>query len=354
MIKRKNNLITLSLTISVLLGAQTCSKFSDLTEIPNQSNGNTPLIYSVDPANYSLTGTAHQVTISGENFVNDSLSNFVYFGPDSSGKSIAQLLSYSETELVVIPPVISGTDLKIRVDVAHAIAPATYSPFTLEKAVLPWGNIMEDDDFGVLTIDADESVYWLSRFDIGADTYEDNLYKISTLNGDTYTQELISKTLGYNASAASSISIYENKLYASIQMFVYVFDLEKTDPAKQLFMNLNFTALDDILLHKGYAYLIDGTSKKLYSIDTTGTLINGNLAAYIYTPVKTKIFDNKLYVATQKEIIEYSSVDPNILGVGTVLFTANTITDNIADFSFSADDELFLSLINNGIVKMNI
>ena len=343
--------IAFSILVLIVLNACTQPEQKSIWD-ENVEGTNDPVITSISSVfgqDIFLTGTGDSLIILGNNFKPDTSSKVWVYADNSI---VDTVLHYDDTRIVVIPQFISATSSYISVVRTGAYGIAKYEPIKFEKAVMSWGDIVAADAFGAFTIDNEEKMYWTSRFEIAANTYDDKVYKINTLDDGTYAQEVITTTLGYDASAVSGICIYENKLYAALQFFVYVFDLEKKDQAKQIFMNLNFTTLNDIILDDGYAYLVDGTSKKLYSIDTTGTLINGALDVYTDAPVKVKIFDNKLYVATQKEILEYSTIDPNTLGAATVLFTVNTVTDDITDFSFSYDDELYLSLNNNGLIKI--
>ncbi len=82
--------------------------------VPTTPIGTTPSITSISPANVALGGVT-QVTITGTNFSASNSDNLVYF------KGVpADVINSSPTQLVVIPPAITGDPLKVKIAVLNS------------------------------------------------------------------------------------------------------------------------------------------------------------------------------------------------------------------------------------------
>ncbi|MFQ6676543.1 MAG: IPT/TIG domain-containing protein, partial [Fidelibacterota bacterium] len=120
---------------------------------PDDTGKPSPSILRVEPEEGGLAGVS-EITITGENFSPVPEENTVYFDGTS-----AELLSASETALVVRAPDVSGDSLTIKVAVAGAFLFAEFHPYKLEPAVIEYGEFGDFDNAFAIECDSDENVY---------------------------------------------------------------------------------------------------------------------------------------------------------------------------------------------------
>ncbi|MCR4440320.1 MAG: IPT/TIG domain-containing protein [bacterium] len=120
---------------------------------PNFQGRPTPVITSIIPPDSALAGIG-QIIIKGENFSPVMEENFVYFG-----KTQAELVSASATELRVKTPNVTGDSLNVKVAVHGALLFSNVVKYKLLTAIWDWGAFLAADDPWGITCDADENLY---------------------------------------------------------------------------------------------------------------------------------------------------------------------------------------------------
>ncbi len=345
---------TKHITISVLAGLALlliagCTEFPPLTDVPNQSYGDTPIIESVSPASYSLTGTGDTITISGQNFVNDSLSNFVYFGPDTSGKFPAQVVDWSSTTLKVIPPLISGRGLQMRLDVAHAIVPAFYSPYELELAAIPWGNTTWETRPIEIACDANDNVYALLDDGKVIKIFADGSGFVQVAEGcptGTAANEWLSMQVGSNDTLLILEKIYIYKVPVIADSVVVC---DKTN------MKFNSTKFADwgetfdkdkngitfVASRKSMIMPVDKSGIPISANDITVAEANGEKFQAL------RVFNDYVYAATPSVLLRFPIEDANgKLGAAETVYSLSDYMSDvqITSMMIAADGDIYLGI----------
>ena len=133
------------------------------------NEGNTPVISSVEPAEFALAGY-DEITISGDNFseeLDNIEGNKVYFNNEP-----AQIISASKNEIKVISPVLGGDDFSIKVVVANALNFGEFAPYKLKLIAERISVIAVIDNITAMAMDVDNNLY--------IHLLTDNVYKISS------------------------------------------------------------------------------------------------------------------------------------------------------------------------------
>jgi len=121
---------------------------------PNVEVDPDPVITSISPAD-SAWSVVQEITISGQNFKNNSIDNYVYF----DGK-LASIISSSQSELVVKSPNIVGDSILIQIAVSNAYEFAYYDKnYKLKSITEEYGQLDEYDNMKAIACDKDENVY---------------------------------------------------------------------------------------------------------------------------------------------------------------------------------------------------
>jgi len=145
--------ITLLLLLSILLIGTGCEKEeADSIYNPNEVGNDAPVITAVDPP--SVYALIDNIIITGENFLDNPLLNYVYFG-----NAKAQVLESSSTQIVVLAPYIEGDSLLVKVAAAGANAFGEYSPYKIEFAAIEYGGATATHSVSAVTCADSEKVY---------------------------------------------------------------------------------------------------------------------------------------------------------------------------------------------------
>ena len=149
---------TIIIAIMVLFIALSACKEESIPSIfnPDDTGGPSPVITSIDPADYGLVSTT-DIKIIGDNFSEsmDSLKgNTVYIGSEK-----ARVLSASKTELIVKATPTPGDSLIIKVIVPGAFNVAEYFPYRLINILEGVGKKSSTEKVYTIALDADENVY---------------------------------------------------------------------------------------------------------------------------------------------------------------------------------------------------
>lgn len=141
---------------------------------PNSTSELNPAITRVEPADSSYSGVG-EVTIYGTNFNPDSSKNQVFFNSEK-----ADIVSATETILVVNPPALLADSITIKVSVQGAYQFAQFTPYKLYSAMRKYGDYdpLDDKPWG-LTMDSDENLY------VGREKFpEGKIDKLTPPNGE--------------------------------------------------------------------------------------------------------------------------------------------------------------------------
>lgn len=148
---RLSAILAVGLLATLLIGCE--NQYPESLYNPNFQGRPTPVITSIIPPDSALAGIG-QIVIQGENFSPVLEENFVYFG-----KTQAELISASATELRVKTPNITGDSLNVKVAVHGALLFSNVFKYKLLTALWDWGSFLAADDPWGITCDADENLY---------------------------------------------------------------------------------------------------------------------------------------------------------------------------------------------------
>ena len=140
--------------IFFLLSCNDSNYPNDVWDINNLGKP-TPQINNVSPADSAFSGS-DEVTIEGSNFHSSKDSIFVYFN-----KILAEVLTTSETSIIVIPPNIVSDSVTIKVSVQGAFSFAEYSKnYVLYPRMIKYGDFDPlDESVWGLELDKNEVLY---------------------------------------------------------------------------------------------------------------------------------------------------------------------------------------------------
>ena len=145
--------ITFILLISILLIGTGCEiEEADSIYNPNEAGNDAPVITAVGPP--SVYALIDNVTITGENFSDNPLLNYVYFG-----NAKAKVLESSSTQIVVLAPYIEGDSLTVKVAIPGAYAFGDYTPYIIEFAAIEYGGVTETHSVSAVSCADSEKVY---------------------------------------------------------------------------------------------------------------------------------------------------------------------------------------------------
>ena len=135
----------------VIIGLTSCDEDPAVIFDPDEAGAPPPTINAVDPPDEAVGGIT-RITITGSNYSSAPGYTTVYFN-----NAKAELLSATESELVVVPPVLVGAAITLSVVVSGAFEPARYDrPYKLEIADEPYGNLAR---VRAIAMDSDENLY---------------------------------------------------------------------------------------------------------------------------------------------------------------------------------------------------
>ncbi|MCK4579344.1 MAG: IPT/TIG domain-containing protein [Candidatus Marinimicrobia bacterium] len=152
------SLFKVSPALLILCIACTETSYPDSLWNPDESEAPDPVITAVEPVE-GVLGGVEEITISGENFSDDSDLNKVHIGG-----SRARVLSSTATQLVVLAPDLAGDSLKVHVATIGAYLFDVYDPYELFDPVINYGEFHKTKDrksadaFG-LAVDSLENLY---------------------------------------------------------------------------------------------------------------------------------------------------------------------------------------------------
>jgi hypothetical protein len=146
-------LSSLVLTGVLLAMAAGCSKDEPpVVWDPGDAGAVTPAISAVSPP--SALGGITQVRISGKNFSRVDTNNVVYFGVKTG-----QVISSTESTIVVVPPDLDEGAYQISVVVAGAFTRAVFGAYTVQHAGIEYGGFGDLDETYSIAVDASENLF---------------------------------------------------------------------------------------------------------------------------------------------------------------------------------------------------
>jgi hypothetical protein len=111
-----------------------------------------PKIINVVPAEASAGVST--IAITGENFADESGTNYVYFDNTTS-----EVISSTSTRIVVRRPNIETDSAVIKVVSSQSLSAVKYSPYKVEKVMEQYGNFTENIVLTVVAADKNENLY---------------------------------------------------------------------------------------------------------------------------------------------------------------------------------------------------
>ncbi len=145
-----------ALLIWLLFSFYSCSYDGPTDVYDPVETSRTPEITSIEPADLALAQYT-QVKISGKNFgsgLDSSLSNIVYFNNKKG-----TIISESQTEIVVVPPDISGDEITIKISVPGAFELAEFQNYRIELLSIKSDAFIPTDQIVAIAVDANENLY---------------------------------------------------------------------------------------------------------------------------------------------------------------------------------------------------
>jgi hypothetical protein len=149
--------ISKSLTLLLLIGLYSCSYDGPVDVFnPNESGGSSPEIIDITPSDFAIAKYT-KVKITGKNFasgLDTNSKNIVYFN-----NKLGTIISESQTEIIVVPPNISGEDITIKISVPGAFQLAEFNNYKVEllsnkvDAFLPIEKVL------AIAVDSEENLF---------------------------------------------------------------------------------------------------------------------------------------------------------------------------------------------------
>lgn len=153
--KRKTLLpgVLMVLMLGILALISGCKKDEPpLAWDPNQLGAGAPVIKSVNPQS-ALGGITH-VTLTGTNFSPVDTNNVVYFGT-----TVGNVVSSTDSTIVVVPPDLDEGSYPIKVVVAGAYDFASFGSYSIQHAGIEYGGFIDLDETYSIAVDASETLY---------------------------------------------------------------------------------------------------------------------------------------------------------------------------------------------------
>lgn len=303
---------------------------------PNDTGGPYPVINSVDPSSYFLSGSGDTCRIYGENFVPGPDSSHVYFG-----NSKAIIISVTENLIELYPPIIDAVNVPIKVDVFGAYPFAEYSPYTLERVAIEYGGLSDVDQVLALTCDKNENLFLAMG--------TGSVIAIDPSQGKTYLTR-------NGSTSASAIKVGpDSTLYYALTKYIYKMSLNDyyTDPTMidpntvtpELYNAGQAVKqkINDFDLDADGNFYCAGKSGITF-LTAAGTKPFDYAASYgTATLYGIKVIDDYVYVASREQIWRNQILDANgTLGSNEDVYTFDVAGEEILSFNISKDGNLYI------------
>jgi hypothetical protein len=142
-----------------------------------------PKITSVIPA--EAAAGVSKITITGENFADESGTNAVYFDNTPS-----EIISSTSTTIVVRRPNIATDSAVIKVVSNQALSAVKYSPYKVERVIEQYGNFSENITLNVVAADKMENLYVFEGINIHKVSPDGEKSTFATANRLTFDAKL--------------------------------------------------------------------------------------------------------------------------------------------------------------------
>ncbi len=152
----KQNITTLLIIgfFLIMIGCE--NEVVDSIYDPEAVGNDAPVITAVQPD--SVYALIDNVTITGTNFSDDPLRNFVYFGNKK-----ASIVECSDNQIIAVAPYIQGDTLTAKVGATGAYAFGDYSPYRIIYAAIEYGGVSETHSVSAVAMGDSEKVYICSE-----------------------------------------------------------------------------------------------------------------------------------------------------------------------------------------------
>jgi len=154
-VKRSFALTTVSLVIALIFLISCENDYPDSLWDPNYNSKPTPVITSIDPADFTFSGIS-VITLTGQNFSPNTSENRVFF----NGRP-GTVLSASATQLQVKVPVLIADNITIAVRVDGAYLYGYFSPYRMINAAVTYKMVDAFVNGFAVEVDKDERIYFL-------------------------------------------------------------------------------------------------------------------------------------------------------------------------------------------------
>lgn len=260
-----------------------------------------PVISQVTPSDYVLTGTGDMVTITGSNFSDIAAGNVVFFG-----SHLAEVISGTATEIVVMPPVITASGVTLKVGSQGAYAFGEYAiPYELEKVAIDYHAFKETSQLPLsLDLDPDENLYVLID--------DQSVGKIIKLDAFSEEQEIATELsfANYGAMHYAPDHCLLNTKFTAVYKTPIIMDSVIVDPEKYFSGNVKKKNTDfDFDQYGNMYYTGKQYITRLSAADTTSSYVSewessiGLLTCkvhddYVYTSNEDHIYRNQILDAS--------------------------------------------------------
>ena len=298
MLKLSRSYIMMIGFIAIILLLYSCENdYPDSLWDPNYTAKPDPQISSIQPEQNAFAGI-DEITIIGQNFSTVMEENLVNFNGVS-----AELLSASNTELVVKAPNVVSDSILVQVSVRGAVLFGEFFPYPLQSAIINVGDFDQNDDtYAIEYNPADTSLYVSLLVDNTGG--KNKIVRISSDNErHDYSKTLLDKASAMRFGPDGSI-FYANALNVLCRVPA---GGENPATAGQIFSILP-DAVFDLDLDENFNIFCAGSGGDIYRVksDNGGDILTA--ATYESFNVRAlRVYDGYVYVAGN-----YSGDEPTV------------------------------------------
>ncbi len=335
------NIVLISTAFIFLLLVNSCSDELTPSLYEDKPPGATPVISSVDPPESALAGIT-TITITGENFSATPENNLVFFN-----SSEAEILTASETQLVVKAPNIVGEGINLKIAVYKVELFSNTINYTLESAIAEPYAFKDFEDPYAITVDSEENIFLsFVETNVGQGvnklTPAGELTNFAPKGGETF----------YNGLKYAGNDV----LYGARGVRAIFEITEGNSPATYAVFD-NGTTMLDLDFDKDKNLWVGGTGGKLYRVpaNSSGT---SDWKSFDFEPsiVSIRIFNDNLYAAASDAVWQIPIISSDSLGTATKYFDLSASYPSVRALAieFSADGTLFIGTDNeNPIIAVH-
>lgn len=275
----KRGITTVAVFVALIFLISCENEYPDSLWDPTYNSKPTPVITSIDPADFTFSGIS-VITINGQNFSSVLSENQVFF----NGKQ-GTVLSASTTQLEVKVPVLVSNNITIAVRVAGAYLYGYFSPYRLINADVKYANVDAFVNGFGLEVDNEERIYFL-------DAATRNIISIAHPDSDLVVYGVAGAPL-----LCTGMRFGPDGALYHLRNNRSLYSIPAGGGQRELFSNIFANNVADLDFAANGALFAGGTGGSIFSVNITDKSVH-TVADYSgYRISALRVYNNDLYVA---------------------------------------------------------